>query len=49
MLRSREHTNTCKAAFSSKTLWEKYGIINEATVGPPSLIRTIQDPKLTAT
>ena len=32
MLRSTEHTNVCKAAFSSKTLWETYGIVSDATV-----------------
>ena len=27
-----EHTNACKAAFDSKTLWEAYGIVSEVTV-----------------
>jgi hypothetical protein len=35
VLRSAEHMNACKAAFGSKTLWETYGIVNEATVSPP--------------
>jgi hypothetical protein len=35
LLRSAKHTNACKAAFSSKTLWETYGIVDEATVNPP--------------
>ena len=34
VLRSTEHTNACKAAFNPKTLWETYGIVNEATVIP---------------
>ena len=32
LLRSLEHTNACKAAFDSKTLWERYGIIGNVTV-----------------
>ena len=32
ILRSKEHTNACKAAFDSKTLWEKYGIVGGVTV-----------------
>jgi hypothetical protein len=34
LLRSSDHTNACKAAFSSKTLWETYGIVDDATVSP---------------
>ena len=44
-----KHTNTCKAAFGPKTLWEAYGIIDEATVSPHSSICTIYDQRLTAT
>ena len=47
VLRSAEHTNACKDAFGLKTLWETYGIINEATVSSPaSLIHATRDPKL---
>ena len=47
VLRSAEHTNACKDTFGLKTLWETYGIINEATVSSPaSLIHATRDPKL---
>ena len=32
LIRSPEHTKACKAAFDAKTLWEKYGIVDDATV-----------------
>jgi len=32
LLRSSDHTNACKAAYDSKTLWENYGIIGDVKV-----------------
>ena len=40
ILRSKEHTNACKAAFDSKTLWEKYGIVGGVTVSYSPVHRT---------
>jgi len=34
VLRSVEHTTACKAAFDAKVMWEKYGVVNDVTVGP---------------
>ena len=41
LFRSPKHTKACKAAFDSKTLWEKYGIIDDATV---SLVPSVTHP-----
>jgi len=32
MLWSKEHTHACKSAFDSKTIWENYGIVDNAIV-----------------
>lgn len=40
-MRSSEHTNVCKAAFDSKTLWEGYGIIGGVMVSPARLCHRI--------